>query len=230
MVMKQARVGLVLSLLCAASPAAAGDGWSGFYAGVDLGSGTSTASMAGGSIIVPVGGLIVMGLGEEPEGGLPMAKSAGSQPGSGRGFSGGAFVGRDWQFGAAVIGAVADFTAVGGADVTFSGGESFDTGWVATARVRAGWAVSEKTLVYATAGAATAGINMETVSGLAIVRTSLTKTGYAAGVGIEQKLFSNWSAKIEYLRHDFGTVKDSASGTDFKSRLDTFKIGLSYRF
>ncbi len=27
-----------------------------------------------------------------------------------------------------------------------------------------------------------------------------------------------------------GTVKDSASGTEFKSRLDTFKIGLSYRF
>lgn len=181
-------------------------------------------------MLVPFGGLVVLGLGEEPEGGLPMAKTAGSQAGSATGFSGGVFVGRDWQFGAAVFGAVADFTALGGADVNFGGGENIDTGWVATARVRAGWAVSDKTLVYATAGAATAGINMETVSGLAIVRTSLTKTGHAAGVGIEQKLFSNWFAKIEYLRHDFGTVKVGTTGTEFKSRLETFKIGLSYRF
>jgi outer membrane immunogenic protein len=113
-----------------------------------------------------------------------------------------------------------------------------------------------------TGGLAYGGVNSNTtiteggVTGLPPAATvagsfSGTRVGYAVGGGAEWKLLSNWSAKLEYLYYDLGSVTysngtlaydmgptpfpgvgiasiASSSSTRFNGQI--FRAGLNYKF
>jgi outer membrane immunogenic protein len=120
--------------------------------------------------------------------------------------------------------------------------------WFATARGRIGLA-NEGYLIYATSGAAWAGVR-ETAMGQiddarGEVAVNNVLSGWALGGGIEARLWGNWSAKVEYLHLDFnGTTTTShivggpVAGVSFdvmslaKTRVtdDIARVGLNYGF
>ena len=72
-----------------------------------------------------------------------------------------------------------------------------------------------------------------------IVSSHNTKAGLAVGGGIEGRLAGNWTAKIEYLYLDLGTVTtipapapNSTTATAFNSRItdNLLRVGVNYRF
>jgi outer membrane immunogenic protein len=91
-----------------------------------------------------------------------------------------------------------------------------DVEWLASLRTRAGF-VWEKALIYGTGGIAFAGSDTGITSDYsgADVSTSdsITHTGWVLGAGIETKIASNMTARLEYLHYDFG-------GADIFYRLD----------
>ncbi len=127
--------------------------------------------------------------------------------------------------------------------------------WLATARARVGWA-SDYSLAYVTGGVAWGGVESNygfNAFGSAIFATaapgaasfSTTRTGWVLGSGVETSLgwmgANHWSAKIEYLYVDLGTVTNSFSVTRFGASAYTIassthiqdnivRLGLNYRF
>ena len=89
--------------------------------------------------------------------------------------------------------------------------------WFATLRGRAGFLIKPTVLVYGTGGVAYGSIKSDlTLSIPATANTfssSTNKVGWTAGAGIESKLNSNWSVKLEYLYVDLGTVSTSFATT-----------------
>ncbi len=126
-------------------------------------------------------------------------------------------------------------------DVIFVG-EKAD--WYATLRARAGY-LTGPSLLYVTGGAAfvhtTDTFGGLVATGLPIVpgtTSTTTRTGFAAGGGIETKLSRNWSAKTEYLYIGTGTNSfvghpfDPAvnANTTFSHNIHVFKSGVNYNF
>jgi outer membrane immunogenic protein len=125
----------------------------------------------------------------------------------------------------------------------FGGGAVFQTvsqhlTWFATARGRAGWA-HDGYLFYVTGGAAWAGLEeTDAIGGPPTLAAtfSRTKSGWAAGGGVEARLWDNWSAKLEYLRMDFGSTSNTillpggSLTTTSSIREDTVRAGLNYKF
>ena len=134
--------------------------------------------------------------------------------------------------------------------------------WLATARARLGWA-RDTWLWYVTGGAAWAEVEFNyafqviglsaggaTVfgTGLGAANSSTTKSGWTVGAGVETSLAwmgapGNWSAKLEYLYVDLGTVTNTftvpltatpAASYTFASsshiRDNIIRVGLNYRF
>jgi outer membrane immunogenic protein len=111
-----------------------------------------------------------------------------------------------------------------------------------TVRARVGYAAGN-VLFYGTGGIAwahetlnTSGISVQFVSFPFASGETRRVEGWAAGGGIEWGLMSNWSAKLEYLRLDFGsrsfTVDPAitASAIHLSSHVDVVRLGLNYRF
>jgi opacity protein-like surface antigen len=95
---------------------------------------------------------------------------------------------------------------------TFRGTSELKLGWQATIRGRLG-VVNGPWLFYATGGVAflqmkwtDSGIDLD--SNTVMVSSSVRKTlvGFAVGGGVEYMLTSNWTARVEYLYENFGTV------------------------
>src|SRR5262249_35751872 len=72
-----------------------------------------------------------------------------------------------------------------------------------------------------------------------IVSSHNTKAGWTAGGGLEGRLAGNWTAKIEYLYLDLGTVTtipapaaNSTTAVAFNSRVtdNVLRVGLNYKF
>jgi len=87
--------------------------------------------------------------------------------------------------------------------------------WFGTARARAGFLIDPRVMLYATGGAAYAGLGADYTAGflgapLTPLSTRTTRLGWTVGGGIEGALSNNWSVKAEYLYMDFGTI---SSGT-----------------
>jgi outer membrane immunogenic protein len=120
--------------------------------------------------------------------------------------------------------------------------------WVATARGRLGYA-DGTTLWYVTGGGAWGRFEESITAGgtTASLQTaasfSTTKSGWTIGGGVETALWhSGWSAKLEYLYVDLGTITNAYAtpATNFlgtgivasSSRVQDhiFRIGLNYRF
>jgi outer membrane immunogenic protein len=92
--------------------------------------------------------------------------------------------------------------------------------YLGTVRGRLGWLAMPTLLLYGTGGLAYGGVTLNTAAvvnptgtlpnfaGPAVggVNFSNTQVGWTAGGGIEWMFFPNWSAKVEYLYYDLGTV------------------------
>jgi outer membrane immunogenic protein len=92
------------------------------------------------------------------------------------------------------------------------------TDYIGTVRGRLGWLVTPTFLLYGTGGLAYGGTSSNTsifsaevpntgsTSVTGFGSESTTRVGWTAGGGVEWMFLPNWSAKVEYLYYDLGTV------------------------
>jgi len=121
--------------------------------------------------------------------------------------------------------------------------------WFGTLRGRLGAAVTPAVVVYATGGLAYGHIKTDgtitgqTGAGATTSSTfggSTTKAGWTVGAGVEWKVSGNWSAKVEYLYMDLGTVSTNGSlatnfiplNTAFSSKItdNILRAGVNLKF
>jgi outer membrane immunogenic protein len=116
--------------------------------------------------------------------------------------------------------------------------------WIATARGRLGYAVTDKWLWYVTGGGAWISAQQSTwLVGVPTTRAIATQTlgGWTAGLGTEYMLGYGWSIKSEFLYVDVGskrffgpgangTLNPAFVGEDVKIRDYVFKVGMNYKF
>jgi outer membrane immunogenic protein len=155
---------------------------------------------------------------------------------------GGFTAGYNWQTGSFVWGFETDIDLADIKGSTHCPNPAFtcSTGdsWLGTARGRLGWTVTPNLLLYGTGGAAYGDISA-TVTPANVGTTgtqSATKTGWAAGGGIEWMFYRNWTAKVEYLRVDLGSFTCTpgncglipAVGVKFEA--DIVRAGLNLKF
>ena len=120
--------------------------------------------------------------------------------------------------------------------------------WFATLRGRLGATVTPDAVVYATGGLAVGEVmTAGTVFGFdgdgnpvnTIVSSHNTKAGWTVGGGLEGRLIGNWTAKVEYLYLDLGSVStvpapalNSTVAVAFNSRVtdNVVRLGVNYKF
>lgn len=156
------------------------------------------------------------------------------------GWLAGGQVGYNWQAGSWVFGLEADghWADINGSTLcpnpAFVCGSKVDT--LASFRGRIGYAAGP-VLFYGTGGAGYAHEKFSAVTpGGPNFFTNADRWGYAAGAGIEWGFAPNWSAKVEYMHYGFdrwtapvGALSGVAT-TDLRLNIDTFKVGVNYRF
>lgn len=179
-------------------------------------------------------------------------------------------LGYNWQAGQVVFGLEGDaqwahqrdtscgvtcFVQGNGEMTVFTVSQTLD--WFATARGRLGWA-NDDYLLYVTGGAAWGGVRESDPRLAEFIPTfpanfSNTQFGWAAGAGIETRLFGNWTAKFEYLHLDLGSTGNTNAvpmqcgafvpvlggipclgaftlNTRSSIRDDIVRVGLNYKF
>jgi iron complex outermembrane receptor protein len=120
--------------------------------------------------------------------------------------------------------------------------------WFATLRGRLGATVTPNALAYITGGLAVGEVmTAGTVFGFdgdgnpvnTIVSSHNTKGGWTIGGGLEGRLVGNWTAKLEYLYLDLGSVAtvptpvaNSTVAVAFNSRItdNIVRVGINYKF
>jgi outer membrane immunogenic protein len=175
------------------------------------------------------------------------------------GMLGGAGLGCDYQVGYWVFGIEGDWS------VTNKDGQAFETlfpgfrvqvteSWVATARARIGYTVTDKWLWYVTGGGAwarvrennfacaTAVVPPLTGQCLSTANTSTAQqtnilSGWTVGLGTEYMLGYGWSIKSEFLYVQFSrdtfftpTTPVALSAIDTRVQDYIFRFGMNYRF
>ncbi|ARN83442.1 outer membrane protein [Methylocystis bryophila] len=175
------------------------------------------------------------------------AAASGTGAGNRGSFSGGAQVGFNYQFNPRfLVGLEADIQGVAGSSLNTSvtgvardplgspttmltaGQVQASLDYVGTMRARAGFLATPTLLLYGTAGLAYANANLSAAyasldlagvygPGYASASYSDTRVGWTAGAGVEWMFLPNWSAKIEYLYYDLGTVSINAIPTGVNS-------------
>ena len=187
--------------------AAPADDWSGFYAGLHAGWGWADADMNFDAASDFGGTVVENGFSSNLDG--PLA---------------GAQLGYNWQVNSFLLGIETDasWSGLEGSNhiIEIGGGYYFnadsDLEWLASLRARAGL-IWESTLLYGTGGVAFASLESNVTSDYSGVDVStsesITHTGWVLGAGIETKITSNMTARLEYLHYDFG-------GADIFYRLD----------
>jgi outer membrane immunogenic protein len=96
--------------------------------------------------------------------------------------------------------------------------------YLGTVRGRIGYLVTPTLLAYGTGGLAYGGVNANTTITQALIPNSIstpvwfggnsfsnTRAGWTAGGGLEWMFIPNWSAKVEYLYYDLGSVTNQGS-------------------
>ncbi|WP_043752619.1 outer membrane protein [Methylobacterium nodulans] len=202
--------------------------WTGFYAGVNAGYGFGSGS---DSFTDPTYGTISTGGGRD-------------------GFVGGGQVGYNYQFtpgSGFVVGAEADIqgttfgrsrTGLVGSAPFYDVGPSLD--WFGTVRGRIGYAV-DRILVYGTGGFAYGGGSLPSfAASYTGPLPGTTRTGWAAGGGVEYAITDRLSARLEglYVNLDRGhrdTIYDATAGAYYgvapdSSAFGLVRAGLNYRF
>lgn len=142
-----------------------------------------------------------------------------------RGAFGGIQSGYNWQLSRNWVVGLEGDTSWGSIDQSI-GANNVEIDALGTARARLGYTTGN-ILFYATGGLAWARAN--SVAG--IDRRDHFYIGWAAGAGVEYAFNSRWSAKVEYLYADFGTVNDINAGVARNASLEaqTVRVGLNYR-
>lgn len=121
--------------------------------------------------------------------------------------------------------------------------------WFGTVRARLGFVTAPNYVVYATGGLAfgeisTSGTITGQTGGGAVTASAFssnaTNTGWTVGGGIEGRLSAKWSAKLEYLYMDLGTVNSVGTlptnfiplTVAFSSRItdNIVRAGVNYRY
>jgi outer membrane immunogenic protein len=155
------------------------------------------------------------------------------------GWLGGFQLGYNWQAGHMMLGVEGDWQWSGQRDraclvgclpASDAGGplalnDEQKVDWFATVRGRVGY-TADHWLWYVTGGAAFARIesnhvftdgpgllNPQIPTTLATSNASFNRGGVALGAGVETALAGNWTAKLEYLYVDFGSVTDTIATT-----------------
>jgi outer membrane immunogenic protein len=224
--------------------------WTGFYVGLNAGGTWADSSATVTSLPLLPGAEVLAGL-----------ASGGLSGNSSGGFIGGGQIGYNYQFyNNFVIGVEADIqglakssgngqlnTFVNPVWTNVSVNGSLD--YFGTVRGRLGWLFTPTLLIYGTGGFAYGGVTLNSsvyqsfgnVAGLGSSSFSDTLTGWTAGGGVEWMFLPNWSAKVEYLRYDLGTVNQTAivsqvgvpyMGTTTRARIEgnVVRAGLNYHF
>jgi outer membrane immunogenic protein len=151
------------------------------------------------------------------------------------GVLGGIVGGYSWQHGPFVVGVEGDFLA---SDVSgsrhFNGGlnqvnPSIDT--MADLRMRAGYTITPRVLLFGTFGGAWADANLPITGPGGGIRER-TFFGWSAGAGAEVALNPNWSARFDYQFTDFEseTVSYPGGKQTFDPDANTFRGSVIYRF
>ncbi len=210
------------------APVPAVAGWSGFYIGANVGGGMSRAhsefSAAGATFATADTDLW--------------------------GPAGGAQAGYNWQSGALLVGVETDFqwsnlkgsisTQCAPCIPATNASLEHDIEWFGTARGRLGYAAGGW-LAYVTGGYAygRAGLNGTATGGgvTATLSQSAVQNGWTLGAGTEIALASHWSAKLEYLYVDFGTMTNTIAVTGLPAvtdhtrlQMNVTRVGVNYRF
>ena len=215
--------------------------WTGFYVGLNAGYGWGRSNLDTA---------VVGGFGSPNQALVSALDTLKLSP---SGFTGGGQAGYNWQSGNWVFGVEADFEYFGlrASQTTpsvFVGGGNFavfnqvKTDWLFTARPRVGYAFA-RSLLYVTGGVAVTDIKytsnlIDPVFGTSnAASTTQTKAGWTVGAGWEYAFLNNWSAKLEYLYADFGSVSMTSIGGNGavfnqKASLTTSiaRAGINYKF
>jgi outer membrane immunogenic protein len=192
--------------------------WTGFYVGLNAGYGWEDRSNVAVATFSPFLGSTFVGTGA-------LANSA-------DGFIGGGQIGYNYQFGNNfLVGIEADIQGVAGSNGggarsfsvagpwagVISGSKALD--YLGTVRGRIGYLFTPTLLLYGTGGLAYGQANLnagvvQTVnafSGATSLSFSDTRVGWTAGGGVEWLFLPQWSAKVEYLYYDLGSVAAASS-------------------
>jgi outer membrane immunogenic protein len=178
------------------------------------------------------------------------------------GFIGGGGAGYNYQFDNIVFGLEVDFSYAHFSGTGSSSGafapivpifltspfrytQTAKLNWLGTVRGRIGFTPLNNLLVYGTGGFAFGHAKATTLLTFPLVSfvgaASGTKSGWTAGGGVEYALGERWSAKIEYLYYDLGSllVDDAPVSVVFKPTFETWvdfplhgsivRIGLNYQ-
>lgn len=230
--------------LKAPPPPAPAYNWTGFYMGLNLGYSFGNERTNWTVAGVPVG--------------TTSAKMDG--------ILGGGQAGYNWQSGSWVLGIEADIQGTGERGTsTISRSVTTDPcfpvavcpitttaalsnqeklSWFGTVRGRLGVTPTDRALIYATGGLAygeVQTIGSETVAGATVAgSTNTTHAGWTVGGGVEWALWgsNNWTAKVEYLYVDLGTVNNTFAGIAPFTPISTsahitdnvVRAGINYRF
>lgn len=185
--------------------------------------------------------------------GLPLPGAlVGTNTGSNNvnGVIGGGQIGYNWQISNWLVGLETDIQGSGergsstitcvrcadvGTDIVTNLNQKLE--WFGTFRGRAGVLATPDILLYATGGLAYGDVNVGgSVTGngavgtttVVLPGTSSTRAGWTVGAGVEGHIGGNWTAKLEYLYMDLGTV--SAGPVELTGILVSGRVapGLSY--
>ena len=143
------------------------------------------------------------------------------------GVLGGVYGGFNWQ-GAnnMVFGLDADLAAHRGRDTaTTLGGDAVEARMrnSGALRARAGVAMGD-TLFYGAAGVTHARFDM----GVNGVDDGISRTGWTAGLGVEQAFGNNLTGRLEYRYSDYGSV--TSGGFDTRLRSNEVRAGVAFNF
>jgi outer membrane immunogenic protein len=152
------------------------------------------------------------------------------------GAVGGGQVGFNWQTGMLVLGVEGDLQWSGQKSTVAVGNitETDRINTFGTVRARAGVA-ADRMLFYGTGGWAYGTWRTDlTVPGVGSANYSVSRSAWAAGVGVEAAFAWNWTAKLEYLYLDTGGINDSTTipGLTFTNRVrdNVVRVGVNYLF
>ena len=148
----------------------------------------------------------------------------------------GGTLGVNWQRGAWVFGLEGDgaWSGIKGSTAVTCAGANCETrnNWLATFRGRFGYAF-DRFLPYVTGGLAAGDIE---ASRPGFGSESDTRAGWTVGAGVEWAIAGPWTAKLEYLYADLGTMSCStavcggAGPVDVKLDANIVRAGINYRF
>jgi outer membrane immunogenic protein len=193
--------------------------WTGFYIGANIGGGWNRGG--GDEFCIDPTGVLNAAACQV----LPSGSHVNSS-----GIIGGGQLGYNWQIGQTVLGFETDFQGSdiqGSTTVTgpfgfagapglalpagmYTASEKID--WLGTVRGRVGFVAWDRALIFATGGLAYGHIVANSLFTAPNVGTnysgsaSVTKTGWTVGGGFEYAFTNNWSAKIEGLYYDLGSI------------------------